>query len=136
MELKPIKIQSNIFKIPINDGEFIEINLNNNDFISNLQKLKKLTTEEYPKFNSGSTDKDFENLSLFCHEMSCLIELMFGCGTVYRIFGISNPTIDVLADFMEQISPYLELAMKQIQDKIEKRYNAYEKRAETRELRK
>lgn len=133
MELKPIKIQKNIFKIPIDNNEFIEINLNDNEFLSNLQKLKKLTTEEYPKFDSGSTDKDFENLSVYCNEMSKLIDLMFGCGIVYRIFGVSNPTIDVLADFMEQISPYLELATKQIQDKIEKRYNAYEKRAETRE---
>lgn len=136
MELKPIKIQKNIFKIPINDNDFLEINLNDNEFLFSLQKLKKLITEGYPKFNSGSTDKDFENLSFYCREISGLIDLTFGCGTIDRIFGVTIPTIDAIADFMEQITPYLELATKQIQDKIEKRYNTYEKRAETRELRK
>ena len=127
MELKPIKIQKSIFKIPINDDEFIEINLNDNDFLSNLQKLNKLVTEEYPKFESGSTEKDFEKLDEYCKKMSDLLDLTFGCGTVYSVFGVNKPTIDAIADFMEQ---------KQIRNKMEKRYNAYEKRAETRENRK
>lgn len=136
MELKPIKIQKNIFKIPINDNEFIEINLNDNEFLTRLQELKRLTTEEYPKFDNSSTDKNFEDLEVYCRKIACSLDLMFGIGAVHKVFGIEEPTIDALADFIEQLTPYLELAMKQIQDKVEKRYNTYEKRAETRELRK
>lgn len=136
MELKPIKIQKNIFKIPINEDEFIEINLNDNEFLTRLQELKRLTTKGYPKFDSSSTDKNFEDLEFYCRRMANLFDFMFGTGTVRKVFGVEVPTIDVIADFMEQLTPYLELAMKQIQDKVEKRYNTYEKRAETRELRK
>ena len=133
MELKPIKIQKNIFKIPINDNEFIEINLNDHNFLKNLQELKNVAINEYPKFESGNTDKDFEKLNVYCEKTSNLINKIFGNGTVKKVFGVELPTIDILVDFIEQITPHLEKAMEQIQDKFEKKYNTYEKRAETRE---
>lgn len=136
MELKPIKIQKNTFRIPINDNEFIEINLNDQNFLRNLKELKDVATNEYPKLESESSDENFEELSNYCEKTSELLDKIFGKGTIKKVFDVEVPTIDALADFVEQIRPYLEKASEQIKEKIEKRYSAYEKRAETRETRK
>lgn len=136
MELKPIKIQKNTFRIPINDNEFIEINLNDQNFLRNLKELKDVATNEYPKLESESSDENFEELSNYCEKTSELLDKIFGKGTIKKVFDVEVPTIDALADFVEQIRPYLEKASEQIKEKIEKRYSAYEKRAETREMRK
>lgn len=87
--------------VEINDnGDFIEINFSDNVF------MKKLIEFEASLKQLGSVD--LKNFDSSMENIYSSIENLFGESIIPKIFGTKTPSILLIYDFIEQLTPIIE----------------------------
>jgi hypothetical protein len=110
-------------KIKINEnGDFIEIDVDDNEFIEAFHKLEKDTQ------NLKAIDENFDlkkETEKICKEL----EKIFGKGVILKVFSVKNPSIFMILDFIMQIDALIE---KFTVNKFQKHINRAQRRESLR----
>lgn len=134
MEKLNLRVKSNKISICVNDnGDTITFNP---DDQSTIDKFKRLTDlrEKKPFKDSDNDEVIYEKVVQYCEKLSRAIDDIFGDGAVQKIFGSHRPTIDLIADFICQLEPFISKTMENKVKSIEELHEKYQKRSNRREI--
>lgn len=141
--MEKLRIDSGVKRIEVNDnGEYIAINLSDNSFFERFKNLikwfedknKELNAEEDKADETASAKNEKPNLDeIFdrakkykdlCDSTCVQIDKLFGEGCVRKVFpDVESPSLDLLDDFFEAITPLLQKFANERREKIQLRYN-------------
>lgn len=109
-----IKVKNWTKKIKINDnGDFIEVNVNDVTYISKLNKLN-LDIQDIAKSIQNVKDLDLDSLTEPHIKIANLLREFFKDDSICnKIFGTDYPSVDSVFDFLSQLSSYIEQFMEE-----------------------
>ena len=128
-----VRVNTGIKRIEVNDkGEYIEISLNNAKFFDEFGELVSWLSKKQEDLNAlpEPAEDDAEGIAaIVCMRTGILKELaerldrIFGAGACKKIFGDIIPDEVLVADFLEQITPFVEQLAKERNQKLNDKYN-------------
>lgn len=151
-----LRLDSGVKKIEVNEeGEYISINLSDNAFFERFngfinwfdkkqidieQKAAELQ-KKYPeqetmgeeteiKFNFQQFDDYSKLYKEICDEVSKKLDDLFGAECLHKVFpDVQSPGFELICDFLDAVTPYLEKYAKKRNEKINTKYNRKRKGA-------
>lgn len=150
-----LRVDSGIKKIEVNDnGDFIIIPVSDASFFERFgivmknfeqkeleynQKAKELF-EKHKDKPDDDVDMIVDGISLYsslCKDTCEEIDKLFGDGCCKNVFvGIQNPSIELIGDFFEKITPLLNQYAKERNQRIDLIYSRNRKGARSKGVRK
>lgn len=157
-----LRVSNGIKRIEVNDnGEYIEIPISDTAFFERYAEIlqyfdkkqidieqqakeiseKYLTKEQEEKPDEDTISEMNVNMvadmvklySELCKDVCIQLDKLFGDGCCQKVFlGIEAPGIELIGDFFEQITPFLQKYAQERNDKISLRYNNRRKGARSR----
>lgn len=149
-----LRVDSGTKKIEVNDdGEYIEIPMNDASFFDryadilkyfdekndDIEKKANAISEKYPEKEDESeinVDMICDSVKLYaelCRDTCAQLDKLFGDGCCRKVFvGIENPSIELIGDFFEEITPFLQKYAQERNDKISLKYNNRRKGARSK----
>lgn len=148
--MEKLRLDSGVKKIEVNDdGEYISINLSDNAFFDRFngfinwfnekqievdnkckELAEKYSNQEEEEF---SFEKFSDSASLYtaiCKDVSNHLDSLFGDGCLKKVFpDVQLPGFELIIDFLDAITPYLEKYAKERNEKINLKYNRNRKGA-------
>ena len=127
-----LRVNNNIKKIEVNDkGEYIEISLSNAKFFDEFADLISWISKKQEEIEQmPDPEESIEGLAkitkiraVFLKEMAEKLDRIFGEGACKKIFGDIVPDEILVADFIEQITPFVEMLAKERNEKLTNKYN-------------
>ena len=132
--MNKIRVQSGI-RVEVNDeGEFIIINIDDQNFISRFYGIIEKLEDVKKKVNSHKSKDTRENLEFYIEqikEIMVSIDELFGEESCRKIFGDIVPSPVLIADFFEQITPVVEQYAKKRRAAISQKYGRGRKVSQT-----
>ena len=142
-----LRVDSGIKNIEVNDnGDYISIPISDTSFyqryadmIKNFEKkqaeidlLEKELSEKYKDKPADDVDMIVDTIGLYsnlCKDVCAEIDNLFGEGCCQKVFvGIETPSVELIGDFFEQITPLLQKYAQERNQKINLMYNRDRKR--------
>jgi len=146
-----LRVDSGIKRIEVNDnGEYIEIPISDTSFFERFGALikhfekKQLEIEQQGKKLSekhkGKPDDDADMIvdtidlySNLCKDVCAELDNLFGEGCCQKVFvGIKTPSVELIGDFFEKITPLLQKYANERNQKINLMYNRNRKGARSK----
>lgn len=146
-----LRVNSGIKNIEVNDnGDYISIPVSDMTFYQKYADLMKNFTEKQEEINrkadefsekhkgkpEDDTDAIIDAIDLFaevCRYTCEGIDRLFGEGCCRKVFvGIENPSIELIGDFFDQITPLIQQYADERNQKINLMYNRNRKGARSR----
>lgn len=143
-----LRVNNGIKKIEVNDdGECIEIPISDAAFYERFGALMKnfeqkqaeieqkaaALSEKHKDKPSDDIDAIVDSIQLYaelCRYTCSELDKLFGDGCCKKVFfGIENPSVELIGDFFDQITPLLNQYAKERNQKIELMYNRNRKGA-------
>ena len=128
-----LRVNNNIKKIEVNDkGECIEISLNNAKFFDEFGELVNWLNEKQKDLDEMTepAEDDIDGIAKvmsmrtsMLKELATRLDKMFGAGACKKIFGDIIPDEVLVADFLEQITPFIEQLARERNEKLTSKYN-------------
>ncbi|MCM1219707.1 MAG: hypothetical protein NC321_16060 [Clostridium sp.] len=143
-----LRVDSGIKKIEVNDnGEYIEIPISDTTFYEKFVTLLKRFEQKQADIEKQAVDleekhKDkpdndadmiIDTVTLYsglCKDICAELDSLFGDGCCRKAFvGIDTPSVELIGDFFEQITPLLQKYAQERNEKINLKYNRNRKGA-------
>lgn len=146
-----LRVDSGIKKIEVNDnGDYISIPISDTAFYERFgaliksfeqkqieieQKAAELS-EKHKEKTDGDTDAIIDNIHLYselCRYTCAELDKLFGEGCCRKIFvGIESPGVELIGDFLDQITPLLNKYAKEQNQRINLIYSRNRKGARSK----
>ncbi len=146
-----LRVDSGIKNIEVNDaGEYISIPISDTAFYERFgsimknfeqketeynQKVKELS-EKHKDKPKDDVDMIVDGINLYsglCKDTCAELDKLFGDECCRKVFvGIENPSVELIGDFFEQITPLLRQYAKERNQKIDLMYNRNRKGARSK----
>lgn len=143
-----LRVDSGVKNIEVNDArEYISIPISDAAFyerfgeimknfqkkeVEYAQKAKELS-EKHKDKPSNDVDAIVDSVQLYsgmCKDTCAELDKLFGEGCCRKVFaGVQNPSVELIGDFFEQITPLLNQYAKERNQKIDLMYNRNRKGA-------
>lgn len=143
-----LRVDGGIKNIEVNDnGDYISIPISDTTFYERFgeimknferkeieynQKAKELS-EKHKDKPSDDVDATIDGIQLYsriCKDTCAELDNLFGEGCCQKVFvGIESPGIELIGDFFEQITPFLQKYANERNQKIDLMYNRNRKGA-------
>ncbi len=157
-----LRVSNGIKRIEVNDnGEYIEIPISDTSFFERYAEILKYFDKKQVEIEKRSKEigekysaKEKEEIpdedaidemnidmvadtvklySELCKDTCVQLDKLFGDGCCRKVFvGIETPGIELIGDFFEQITPFLQKYAQERNDKISLKYNNRRKGARSR----
>ena len=146
-----LRVDSGIKNIEVNDnGDYISVPIRDTVFYQKFADIiKKFDNKqgdidrryaELEEKHKGKSDDDIDALSdsidlysALCKEICDDLDGLFGEGCCRKVFvGIQNPGVDLIGDFLDQITPLLNQYIEEQNQKINFKYNRNRKGARSK----
>lgn len=128
-----LRVKTNILNIQVNDeGDCITLNLDDNKFIKRFIEFINFG-REFPTNDIEDNETTYKKIYEYTEKLALMIDELFGNGATYKIFGAYEPTLDLIADFIEKLEPFISKASEIKVKEIEKQKNRFEDRSKKRE---
>ena len=128
-KIRNLRVKRNNFSICVNDsGDCIDINLDDSRFIKKLEELADFG-KNVPEIEEGDTAKIFE----YTQKLSEMINDLFGPDSTFKIFGVYEPTLDLLAQFIDLLGPFITEASELKEASVKNTIKSLESRSKKRE---
>lgn len=143
-----LRVDSGIKNIEVNDnGDYISVPISDASFYERFGSLLKSFEQKQAEIeqkafalsekHKDKPDDDVDAIvgsiqlySELCHYVCEELDKLFGEGCCRKVFeGIQNPSVELIADFFEQITPLLSQYAKERNQKIDLMYNRNRKGA-------
>lgn len=139
-----LRIDNGIKKIEVNDaGEYIEFSVADNNFfrafsgliqwfdeqerrqdIKDMEEQRdKVVSEDGKNINYDALNNILDIRDKISKEACDKIDAIFGLEASQKIFGSVVPNMDLITDFFEKITPFIEKYAKDRNQTISKKYN-------------
>lgn len=146
-----LRVDSGIKKIEVNDaGEYIEIPISDTAFYERFGEIMKnfeqkqteieqeatALSEKHKDKPSDDVDAIVDSIQLYaelCQYTCSELDKLFGDGCCKKVFvGIQNPSVELIGDFFDQITPLLNQYAKERNQRINLVYNRNRKGARSK----
>lgn len=137
--IKNIEVNDNgdYISIPISDSTFYE---HFGEVMKNFEKKEAEYTQKAKELSEKHKDKPLDDVdaivdsiqlySSLCKDTCAELDKLFGDGCCKKVFvGVQNPSIELIGDFFEQITPLINQYAKERNQKIDLMYNRNRKGA-------
>lgn len=148
-----IRLDSGVKKIEVNDfGEYITVNLSNNQFFDQfrlfvlwLDEAQKAIEEKAAQIEQKYADEPQDEVNIhkvvdsmmlykeLSDEISSKLDGFFGTGCLRKVFpDVESPGMDLIYDFLDAVTPYLQKYAQEHGAKFDARYNRSRKGARSK----
>lgn len=146
-----LRVDSGIKNIEVNDkGDYISIPISDASFFerfgdmmknfehkqAEIEQQGKELSEKHKDKAEDDTDMIVDTISLYsqlCKDVCTELDNLFGEGCCRKVFvGIETPSVELIGDFFEQITPLLQKYAQERSQKIDLMYNRNRKGARNR----
>lgn len=146
-----LRVDSGIKKIEVNDdGEYINIPVHDVSFFERFGEIAKSFEQKEVEYSKRADDlaekhKGKEKADAdaiadtvamyadFSRDMCAELDKLFGEGCCRKVFvGIENPSVELIGDFLDQITPLLNQYGRERSEKINLMYNRGRKGARSK----
>lgn len=143
-----LRVSNGIKNIEVNDnGDYISIPISDTSFferfgemMKNFERKQAEIEQQSKKLSEKHKDKPDDDVDMIvdtiglysklCKEVCAELDNLFGDGCCRKVFvGIENPSIELIGDFFEQITPLLQKYAQERNQKINLMYNRNRKGA-------
>lgn len=141
-EMKSLRVNTGVKRIEVNDnGDYIVINLSDNSFFTRFNSFLNWLNTKQAELDASewATGKEPDALMVFdgyrtlCKETCERLDDFFGDGCCSKVFfGIEEPGIELIVDFLDQIIPILNDFAKERSENIRLKYSKNRKGAASR----
>lgn len=148
-----LRVSNGIKNIEVNDaGEYISIPVSDAAFFERFGEIMKsfeqkeieyskradALAEKHKGKEEGDVDAIVDSIALYsdlCRDTCAELDKLFGEGCCRKVFvGIENPSVELIGDFFEQITPLLNQYGKERSEKINLMYNRNRKGARSKRV--
>ncbi len=134
MEQLNLRVKSNRLVICVNDdGDTITLNLDDHRVLDKFKEFANFG-KKHPFNKDEDEETAYEKISDYTKKLSGMIDDLFGDGATHKIFGVCEPTIDLIADFVYQLEPFVLKGVENKTESIRKQKDKYERRSNKREI--
>lgn len=151
LSVDKLRVDSGIKNIEVNDnGDYISVPISDASFYERFGSLLKsfeqkrveieqkasALSDKHKDKPSDDVDAIVDSIQLYselCQYVCAELDKLFGEGCCSKVFaGIRNPSIELIADFFEQITPLLSQYAKERNQKIDLMYSRNRKGARSK----
>lgn len=146
-----LRVNSGIKNIEVNDnGDYISIPISDTSFFerfgemmknferkqAEIEQQGKELSEKHKDKPDDDVDMIVDTISLYsqlCKDVCAELDNLFGDGCCQKVFvGIETPSVELIGDFFEKITPFLQKYAQERNQKINLLYNRNRKGARNR----
>lgn len=143
-----LRINSGIKNIEVNDnGDYISIPISDTTFYerfgaliksfeknqAEIEQQGKELSEKHKDKPDDDVDMIVDTINLYsklCKDVCAELDMLFGDGCCSKVFvGVENPSVELIGDFFEQITPLLQKYAQERNQKINLMYSRNRKGA-------
>lgn len=146
-----LRVSNGIKRIEVNDdGEYIEIPISDTAFYERFGAIMKNFEQKEKEYGkradelaekhkdkpSDDVDAIIDSIQLYadlCRDTCAELDKLFGDGCCRKVFvGVQNPSVELIGDFFEQITPLLNQYAQERNQKINLMYSRNRKGARSK----